>query len=248
MVEIVESTPRRLVLRKSGRTIRLFVLGGVGLVLLFCMIVYLEVRTTSVRCARGPAGLTCDATEKLLGIIPLAHQRVEHVSRAVVGYTGDSSDPSSRVELATDDGHDTALSSRTVNKWQCEFFVGSFNAFVRSEKRADDFLQLPDWIPVVLLLPLSAAALGCFVLAKPYRLEIDRDRGRLTIRDGITSRASHPLADVEDVRVEERQHEGETIHQVFLLLKGGRRLQLGIEPAQVDLVGDYVTARIEAHR
>jgi len=247
MVEIVESTPRRLVLRKSGRTVRAFILGGIGLVLLVCMMVYLEVRTTSMRCARGPAGLTCDATDKLLGFIPLASQRIEHVERAVVGTTGDSSDPSYRVELATGDFHDTPLSSRTVNRWQCEFFVGSFNDFVRSGKSADDFVQLPDWIPMVLLLPLSAAALGCFMLAQPYRFEIDRDRGCLTIRGGIKNRASHPLADVDDVRVDERQHEGETVCEVFLLLKGGTRLRLEIEPGQVDLVGDYFQRPVGTH-
>ena len=163
MVEIVESTPRRLVLRKSGRTIRAFILGGIGLALLVCLMVCVAARTTSVHCARGPAGLTCDATDKLLGFIPLASQRIEHVKRAVVGTTGDSSDPSYRVELATDDFQDTPLSRRTVNRWQCEFFVGSFNDFIRSGKSADDFVQLPDWIPMFFLLPLSAAALGCFM-------------------------------------------------------------------------------------
>ena len=79
MVEIVESTPRRLVLRKSDRDMRLFLLGGLGMSLVCCLIVYKTVRTTSVRCARGPAGLTCDLTERLLGIIPLESRRVEHV-------------------------------------------------------------------------------------------------------------------------------------------------------------------------
>jgi hypothetical protein len=31
---------------------------------------------------------------------------------------------------------------------------------------------------------------------------------------------------------------------VFLLLKGGKRLQLAIEPALVDSVGDYVQQRV----
>jgi len=240
MVEIVESTPRRLVLRKSGRTIRLFLLGGVGMSLVGCLIVYLTVRTTSVRCARGPAGLTCDVTEKLLGIIPLASRRVENVKGARVGYTGEASDPSYRVELATEDGHATPLSSITASEQQCASFVGTFNDFVRRGQGADDFLQLPDWIAIVVLPVPFVFALFCFAMAQPYRLEIDRDLACLTIRDGFTSKASHPLADVDDLRVEERAHDGQTIREVFLLLKGGERLQLAIEPALVDLVGDYI--------
>lgn len=34
------------------------------------------------------------------------------------------------------------------------------------------------------------------------------------------------------------------IREVFLLLKGGKRLQLAIEPALVDSVGDYVQQRV----
>src|SRR5262249_20860970 len=135
MVEIVESTPRRLVLRKSGRTIRLFLLGGLGLLLAGCAIGFWVARTTSVRCARGPAGLTCDVTEKLVGIVPLASRRVEHVARAVVGYTGDASDPSYRVELATDDGPDTPLSRMTASEGQCASFAARFNDFVRNGQR-----------------------------------------------------------------------------------------------------------------
>ena len=243
MVEIVESTPRRLVLRKSGRTIRLLLLGAVGALLVGCMIVYLTARTTSVRCARGPAGLTCDVTEKLLGIIPLARQRVEHVTGAVVGDTGDSNDPSYRVELATEVS-DTPLPGIPASKSQCASFVGRFDDFVRSGQRSADFLQLPHWIAVVMLPWPFVVALLCFALAQPYRLEIDRDLACLTIRDGIISKASHPLADVDDVRVEEREDDGQTIREVFLLLKGGKRLQLAIEPALVDLVGDYVQQRV----
>ena len=39
MVEIIESTPRRLVLRKSDRDMRLLLLGGLGMSLLCCLIV-----------------------------------------------------------------------------------------------------------------------------------------------------------------------------------------------------------------
>jgi hypothetical protein len=243
MTEIVESTPRRLVLRKSGRTIRLFVLGGVGLLLVGCMLVYLTVRVTSVRCARGPAGLTCDVTEKLLGIIPLARRRVERVTGADVGYTGDSSDPSYRVELATADAHGTPLSSLTASEGQCASFVRRFNDFVRSRQRAADFLELPSWIPIVLVPPLFIAALALLALAQPYRLEIDRDLACLIVREGFGRKTSHPLADVDDLRVEERQHDGQTIREVFLLLKGGKRVSLAIEPSMVDLIGDYVPRR-----
>ena len=83
MVEIIESTLRRLVLRKSDRDMRLLLLGGLGMSLLCCLIVYKTVRTTSVRCARAPAGLT-DLTERLLGIVPLECRRVEHVKGAFV--------------------------------------------------------------------------------------------------------------------------------------------------------------------
>jgi hypothetical protein len=244
MTEIVETTPRRLVLRKSGRTIRLFLVGGAGMLLVGCMVFYLTVRVTSVRCARGPAGLTCDVTEKLLGIIPLARRRVEHVTGAAVGYTGDSSDPSYRVELATEDVHDTPLSSISASEGQCASFVKRFNAFVRSGQSAGDFLELPSWIPIVLLPPLFLAALALFALAQPYRLEIDRDLACLTIRSGIARKVSHPLADVDDVRIEEREHDGQTVREVFLLLKGGTRVPLAIEPSMVDLIGDYVLQRI----
>src|ERR1044071_5454369 len=88
MVEIVESTPRRLVLRKSGRTIQLLLLAGVAMLLIDCVILCFTARTTSLRCARGPAGLTCDVTEKLLGIIPLHSRRIEQVERAVVDSAG----------------------------------------------------------------------------------------------------------------------------------------------------------------
>jgi hypothetical protein len=240
MVEIVESTPSRLVLRKSGRTIRPFLLGGVGVSLVAGLFAFATARTTSVRCVRGPAGLTCDTTEKLLGVIPLDSQRVEHVHRALVGETGESSDPSYRVELEVERGSDRPLSQMTVNKWQCQLFVRSFNAYVDSGKGAAHFLQLPDAIGIAMLLPLLAAALFCLAMARPYRLEIDRDRAHLTVRDGITSQASHALADIDDVRVEEREHDGQTVRQVFLLLKGGRRVQLAIEPDQVALVGDYL--------
>jgi hypothetical protein len=93
MVEIIESTPRRLVLRKSGRTIRLLLLAGVAMLLIDCVILCFTARTTSLRCARGPAGLTCDVTEKLLGIIPLHSRRIEQVERAVVDSAGDASEP-----------------------------------------------------------------------------------------------------------------------------------------------------------
>ncbi|HEY7374590.1 MAG TPA: hypothetical protein VIF57_20675 [Polyangia bacterium] len=242
-MEIVESTPRRLVLRKSGSTIRLFLLGAVGLLLVGCLLVYLTARTTSVRCARGPAGLTCEVTERLLGIIPLTRWRGEHVARAFVGYTGDSSDPSYRVELAIEGGSDTPLSSITASEGQCASFARRFNDFVRSGQGAGELLQLPDWIAVVMMPLLFLASLACFLLAQPYRLEIDRDVARLTIRDGLTRKVSHPLADVDDVRVEEREHDGQTLREVFLLLKGGQRLQLAIEPTQVDLVGDYFPGR-----
>jgi hypothetical protein len=243
MFEIVEMTPRRLVLRKSDRTIRLLLLSGVAMLLVGCLMFSVTARTTSVRCMRGPTGLTCDLTEKLIGIIPLASQRVEHVKGALVGYTGDSSDPSYRVELATEDMHETPLSSITASEGQCASFVGRFNGFVRSGQSAADFLQLPDWIEILLLPALFLFALFCFVMAQPYRLEIDRDLACLTIRNGIASKASHPLADVEGVRVEERKHDGQTIREVFLLLTGGKRLHLAIESAQVDLVRDYVPQR-----
>jgi hypothetical protein len=244
MVEIVESTPRRLVLRKSGRTIRLFLLGGVGLLLVGCLIVYLTARTTSVRCARGLAGLTCDVTERLLGVIPLASQRLEHVKGALVGTTGESSDPSYRVELAIEDGGETPLSSITASEGQCASFVRRFNDFVRSGQGADAFLQLPNWIAIAMMPLLFLASLACFALAQPYRLEIDRDLACLTIRDGVTRKVAHALADVDDVRVEEREHDGQTLREVFLLLKGGKRLQLAIEPALVELVGDYFQRRV----
>jgi hypothetical protein len=78
--------------------------------------------------------------------IPLAGQRIEHVQGALVGETGDSMNPSYRVELATEDGHDTPLSDITASKWHRAVFVGSFNDFVRRGQSAADFLQLPDLI------------------------------------------------------------------------------------------------------
>jgi hypothetical protein len=240
MVDIVEYTPRRLVLQKRNDSIRLFLLGGVGMLLVSCLVAYATVRTTSVRCARGPGGLTCDATEKLLGLIPLDRRRIEHVQRAFVGETGDSRDPSYRVELGTGASSDTPLSNMTVSKWQCQFFVHSFNELADSGKQAADLLQLPDLIGVVTLAPLFAVALLCFMMALPYRLEVDGDLGRLTIRDGIRRQACHHLADVEDVRVEERESDGHTIREVVLLLKSGQRQPLAIEPDQAYLVGDYL--------
>ncbi len=240
MVDIVEYTPSRLVLRKRNDSIRLFLLGGVGMLAVSCLVAYHTVRTTSVRCARGPAALTCDATEKLLGLIPLERRHIEHVQRALVGETGDSRDPSYRVELGTGASSDTPLSNMTVSKWQCQSFVHSFNELAGSGKPAVELLQLPDVIGVAMLTPLFAVALLCFMMAQPYRLEVDGDLGSLTIRDGIRRPASHPLAAVEDVRVEERESDGQTIREVFLLLKNGQRLLLAIEPDQAHLVADYV--------
>ncbi len=240
MVEIVECTPRRLVLQKRNDSARPFLLGGVGMLLVACLVAHATVRTTSVRCARGSDGLTCDTTERMLGIIPLDRRRIEHVQRAVVGETGDSRDPLYRVELTTGASSDTPLSSMTVSKWQCALFADTFNEFVNSGKEAATFSQLPDLVGTVMLAPLFLVALVCFALAQPYRLEIDGEVGSLTIRQGLTGRASHPLADVEEVRVEERENDGHTIREVFLQLKGGARLRLAIEPDQVPLVGDYL--------
>lgn len=247
MVEIVESTPRRLVLRKSSRTIRAYLVLGATFALVGCMVGYWGLRTTSVHCARGPAGLTCDVTERLLGFIPFARRRVERVKGATVGYTGDSSDPTYRVELVTDDG-DEPLSRISAFEGECRSFVERFNAFVRSGASAGDLLELAllsaILIPLLLMPALFGLALVCFAAARPYRLEVDRDRARLTISGGLSRQASHPLAEIDDVQVEESAHDDQPIQQVFLLLKGGARVRLEIEPPLVDLLGDYVPRRL----
>jgi hypothetical protein len=242
-MEIVECTQRRLVLRKSGRTIRLFLSAGVGMLLIGCLFSYEMVRTASVRCVREHASLTCDVTEKLLGVIPLAEQRFEDVKGAGTGITGDSSDPSYRVELEIEGGGARPLSDLMVSEWQCDSFVERFNVFARSQQRAANFLQLPAVLGFVVLPGLFCAAWFFLALARPYRLEIDRERGRLSIAEGITKKASYPLADVLDVHVEESKEDDQIVRKVFLLLKGGERLRLLVEPDVVALLGDYVSRR-----
>jgi len=248
MVEIVESTPRRLVLRKSSRTIRAYRALGAVLAIVGCMLGYWGLRTTSVHCERGPAGLTCDVTERLLGFIPFARTRVEHVKGAAVGYTGTSDEPTYRVELETEGSYNgTPLSNISAWEGECRSFVERFNAFVRSGKSSGDLLELAlvseILIPLLLLSASFFGAWACFMLARPYSLEVDRDRACLTISGGFSRQASLPLEEIDDVRIEESEHDGKTIQQVFLLRKSGARVQLEIEPALVDLLGDYVPRR-----
>ncbi len=240
-MEIVECTKRRLVLRKDGRIMRICVLAGLGVLLFVGVFFYEIVRTASVRCVRHSTGLTCDMTEKLLGVIPLEHRHFEDVKGAHTDSVGDYEHESYFVELEIEGSYARRLSDIVVAEWECDLFVEHFTTFASGRKRAANFLQLPDPVQFVVLCVVFGPLLVLLVLfGWPYHLELDRDRGRLSIREGIAKKASYQLADVLDIEVQTKNEEGRIVGGVYLLLKSGERVQLLVEPEVVALLGDYV--------
>jgi hypothetical protein len=243
-MEIVECTKRRLVLRKDGRIMRVCLLAGLGLLLFAGVFFYQIARTASVRCVRHSTGLTCDMTEKLLGVIPLEHRHFEDVKGADTDSVGDSEHESYFVELEIEGSYARPLSDVVVAEWECDLFVERFTAFARSRRRADNFLQLPDPMQFVVMCVLFGPLLILLTLfGWPYRLEVDRDQGCLSIREGITKKASYPFADVVDIEVQAKNEDGRIVGGVYLLLKSGERVQLLVGSEVVALLGDYVPRR-----
>src|SRR5512142_2999853 len=101
-MNLVETGLHELILRTGRRGAAVAALAFAFFFLVGCLFAYVGARTASVRCdRRDAAGVACDVTERVLGIVPVARRHFEGVERALVGYAGDASDPSHRVELGT---------------------------------------------------------------------------------------------------------------------------------------------------
>jgi hypothetical protein len=239
-MDIVESSSQRLQLCTGGRAIQLGLLGGVGMLLIGCLVAYLVARTVGLHCERPvPTELACDTTERLLALVPIRHRRMEGVVRASVGTIGDSGDPSYRIELETRTGH-APLSSMTDSERGCAAFAQRFNAFVRSQQPVGDFTQTPSWVAIVVLPVPFAFGISLLLLALPYHLEIDHEKSLLTIRQRLVFKASYPLADIKNICVEEHQQDSQTTRTVQLCTTDGTRIPLAVEPELVDLIKSYL--------
>jgi hypothetical protein len=119
--------------------------------LMGCFIVHAEARTARVQCRRADAGLACDVTEEVLGLIPVKRRHFGGVERASVGWAGDASDPSYRVELDTAEQGTSPLSSMTASERQCTGFARRLDRAIRGGEEQFELLQLPDWVGMVVL-------------------------------------------------------------------------------------------------
>ena len=239
-MDIVESSAQRLLLRTGGRTVLFGLLGGVGLLLIGCLVVYFVARTVGMHCERPvPTELACDTTERLIGLLPLQHRRIKGVVRASVGTIGDSSDPSYRIELETRTGR-TPLSSITGSAGGCAAFAQRFNAFVHGQQPIGDFTQTPSLVAMVVLPVPFVFGISLLLLALPYHLEIDREKSLLTIRQRLVFKAHYPLGDIENVCVEEHKQDSQTTWSVHLCTTDGTRIPLAVGPELVDLIKEYL--------
>ncbi len=149
-MNLVETGLHQLLLRTGRRGTAVAALAGAFFFLVGCLFAYVGARTASVRCHREPTGVACDVTERVLGIVPVARRHFEGVERALVGYAGDASDPSHRVELGTARGW-LPLSSITASERQCAAFVRRLDPALTAGTGTVELVQWPDLMGLVVL-------------------------------------------------------------------------------------------------
>ena len=148
---LVETGLQPLLHRTGRRRLAIATVAGVFFFLVGCFFAYLGARTASVRCHRREAAMVaCDVTERVFGIVPAGRHHFESVERALVGYAGDASDPSYRVELSTARGW-LPLSTITASESQCAAFVRRFNLGIAAGRGTVQLVQWPDWVGIVVL-------------------------------------------------------------------------------------------------
>jgi hypothetical protein len=242
MMEVVESTPFRLVLRTGRRFVVLGSLGAVGSFLLGILIVWVGARVASVTCTRQTDHeVACEAREAVLGLVTRAQRRFDHVRAAAVDEVFGDDGSRYFVELVTADGA-RRLSDIHSTRLQIAAFARRFNAFVRGAEPQGRFIQEPDllllpFIPLMFLVTVVA-----FRLSRPRGVELDTRHSMLIVREPFKPARVYFLDRTDDLFLAERRRENDSPgRSVVYLRKGnGQKIDLDVQAELLDVMKDYL--------
>lgn len=241
-MEVVESTPFRLVLRTGRRFVILGSVGAVASFVLGLLIVWVGARIASVTCTRqADHEVTCESREAVLGLVTRAQRRFERVRAAAVDEVFGDDGSSYFVELVTADGP-RRLSDIHSTRLQIAAFARRFNAFVRDAGSQGHFIQEPD----VLLLPfiplMFLVTVAAFRISRPRGVELDTRHSILIVREPFKPARVHFLDRTDDLFLEERRRENDAPgRSVVVLRKGnGQKIDLDVQAELLDVMKDYL--------
>jgi len=241
-MEVVESTPGRLVLRTGRRFVVLGSLGAVASCLIGLLIVWVGARLAIVNCTRqGPGDVSCESREAVLGLLTTEQRRFAHVRAAAVDEVFGDDGSSYFVELVTAEGA-RRLSNIHSTRLQIAAFTRRFNGYVTGGAPVAHFIQAPDALLMPFIPIMFLVALVAFRLSRPRGVELDARHAVLTIREPFKPARVHFLDVTDDLFLEERRRESDSQGRTVVYLRrgNGQRIDLDVPAELLDVMKDYL--------
>jgi len=200
----------------------IFALSGIA-------VLYFFGRSVDVVCQKTSTNrVTCELTEKLIGIVPIGQRTVVDIRSAEVEEHRDSDgDYTFQVVFVTVDGR-KSLTSYTSSGYRDKADVADrLNAFIQGGRQNQLELQVPmEWW--ILLFPVIFGGVGIssVVMSKTVLIDLSSAEGLMRIqKNGLfgNSKDEHPLRDIEEVYLQKSRSSrrgNSTYRIVFRMIDG----------------------------
>lgn len=229
-MKIVENNTNQLTLRSDpyGQIIfgLIFALAGFA-------ITYFIGRSVDMHCERvQPKQITCELTDKLMGISPVGKRTISNIESAEVDEHRDSDgDRTYKVVLITANGPVPMTGFSSSGYGSKAAIAEKINDFIQGGRQGALDIQVPmDWWILIFLFIFGGFGIGAVLLAKTVQVEMSRSEGVLRIRhDGLfgSGQQEFLLREIQDVVLQShRGSKGSTTYRIAFLTTSDEEIPL----------------------
>jgi hypothetical protein len=231
-MKIIENNPNQLILRSDPYGQIIF---GLFFALIGFAITYFIGRSVDIRCERADAKqITCQLTDKLLGITPVGKRTINHIQSAEVSeHRGSKGSYTYQVMFITANGP-VSLTGYSSSGYEPKANIAEkVNNFIQGGRQdVLEFQAAMDWWVLLFLFIFGGFGVGAILLAKTVQIEMRRSEGVMRIRkDGLFGSGEQELLlrEIQDVVLQShRGSKGSTTYRVAFITTSDEEIPLTV--------------------